>query len=51
MADYDFEHSRSVKCCHPEPIRSAQRKLREGSGSMGREMLSGAKHDKTDFGR
>jgi hypothetical protein len=26
--------------CHPEHIRSAQCKLREGSGAMGTEMLS-----------
>jgi len=39
LADNDFCHSRSVKVCHPEPIRCAQGKLREGSGSMGNEML------------
>jgi hypothetical protein len=37
--------------CHPEPIRFAQGKLREGSLSMGKEMLSEAKHDSSDFGR
>ncbi len=33
-----------------EPIRFAQGKLREGSGSMGIEILSEAKDDKTGFG-
>ena len=46
--------------CHPEHIRSAQCKLREGSLPMGTEMLllrcaqgfgSHAQHDSTDFGR
>jgi len=31
--------------CHPEPIRFAQGKLREGSGSMGAEMLRCTQHD------
>ncbi len=34
--------------CHPEHIRSAQGKLREGSGSMGAEMLRCAQHDSQD---
>jgi len=37
--------------CHPEPIRFAQGKLREGSLLMGREMLRCAQHDNTGFGR
>ena len=37
--------------CHPEHIRSAQGKLREGARSIGKEMLSEAKHDSSDFGR
>jgi hypothetical protein len=35
----------------PPPMRFAQGKLREGSGSMGQEMLRCAQHDSTDFGR
>ncbi len=31
--------------CHPEPIRFAQGKLREGSGSMGAEILRCAQDD------
>jgi hypothetical protein len=31
---------------HPEPIRSAQGQLREGSGVLGREMLRCAQHDR-----
>jgi hypothetical protein len=34
----------------PPPIRSAQGKLREGSGSMGTEMLRCAQHDSTGCG-
>ena len=37
--------------CHPEPMRFAQGKLREGSGSMGKEILRCAQDDSTDFGR
>jgi len=48
IADDDFCHSRSVEVCHPEPIRFAQGKLREGSSSMGNEMLRCAQHDKTE---
>jgi len=51
LADDDFCHSRSAIFCHPEPIPYAQGKLREGSGSMGTEMLRSAQHDKTDLGR
>ena len=36
--------------CHPEPIRFAQGKLREGAGSMGKEILRFAQDDSTDFG-
>ena len=32
--------------CHPEHIRYAQCKLREGSGAGGTEMLRCAQHDK-----
>jgi hypothetical protein len=32
--------------CHPEPIRCAQGKLREGTGSTGSEMLRCAQHDR-----
>ena len=32
-------------------MRFAQGKLREGSLSMGKEMLRCAQHDSTDFGR
>ena len=32
--------------CHPEPIRFTQGKLREGSRSMGVEMLRCAQHDR-----
>jgi hypothetical protein len=39
-----FAKGRS-KHCHPEPIRFAQGKLREGSGSRGTEMLRFAQHD------
>ncbi len=49
--DYDFSQSKSGKCCHPEPFASLKGKLREGSGSMGSQMLSEAKHDRTDLGR
>jgi len=38
-------------CCHSEPIRFAQGKLREGSGSMGKEILRCAQDDSTDCGR
>jgi hypothetical protein len=31
--------------CHPEPMRCAQGKLREGSGSMGAEILRFAQDD------
>jgi len=34
--------------CHPEHIRSAQGKLREGSGSTGREILRCAQDDSLD---
>ena len=50
IADDNFYQPRPVIVCHPEPIRFAQGKLREGSLSMGREMLSAAKHDSTGFG-
>jgi hypothetical protein len=33
--------------CHPEPFADAQGKLRDGSGSMGVEMLRYAQHDST----
>jgi hypothetical protein len=33
--------------CHPEHIRSAQGKLREGSVALGMEMLRCAQHDST----
>ncbi len=35
-------------CCHPEPFASLKGKLREGSLSMGTEMLRFAQHDRTD---
>src|SRR5216684_2919867 len=38
-------------CCHSEPIRFAQGKLREGSGSMGKEILRCAQDDSPDCGR
>ncbi len=34
--------------CHPEHIRSAQGKLREGSGSMGAEMLRGVYPERSE---
>ncbi len=34
--------------CHPEPMRSAQGKLREGAGSMGKEILRFAQDDSPD---
>jgi len=34
--------------CHPEPIRCAQGKLREGSGSPDKEILRCAQHDSQD---
>jgi hypothetical protein len=34
--------------CHPEPIRFAQGKLREGSVALGVEMLRCAQHDNMD---
>ena len=34
--------------CHPEPFASLKGKLREGSLSMGSEMLRFAQHDNTD---
>ena len=37
-------------CCHPEPMRFAQGKLREGSLSTGKEILRSAQHDSTDLG-
>ncbi len=37
--------------CHPEPMRFAQGKLREGAGSMGKEILRFAQDDSPDFGR
>ncbi len=67
MALYKFSQPTSVQCCHPEPFpfaslrasaHCAQGKLREGSGSMDREMLplrfaqgfgSLAQHDMTGF--
>ncbi len=33
------------KACHPEPMRFAQGKLREGSGSTGGEILRCAQDD------
>ena len=36
------------KACHPEHIRSAQCKLREGSGSTGAEILRFAQDDNQD---
>jgi len=50
-ADYEHYQSRPAMFCHPEPIRFAQGKLREGSVAMGTEMLRYAQHDKTGFGR
>jgi hypothetical protein len=50
-ADDAFYQPRSGMVCHPEHIRSAQCKLREGSLAMGKEMLRCAQHDSTDFGR
>ncbi len=37
--------------CHPEPFASLKGKLREGSVSMGRQMLRFAQHDISGFGR
>ncbi len=59
IADDDFYQPRPVIVCHPEPIRFAQGKLREGSSSMGREILrclfaalrASAQDDSTGFGR
>jgi len=36
------------KACHPEPIRCAQGKLREGSGSTDGEILRCAQDDSQD---
>src|SRR5260370_16056593 len=36
------------KACHPEPMRFAQGKLREGSGSTGAEILRFAQGDSQD---
>ena len=33
--------------CHPEPFASLEGKLREGSGSLGEEILRCAQDDKT----
>src|SRR5713226_240966 len=44
----DFSQPRSGMVCHPEPIRFAQGKLREGSGSMGKEILRFAQDDRID---
>ncbi len=57
-ADNEVYRPRSAMFCHPEHIRSAQCKLREGSIAVGTEMLplrfaqgfgSRAQHDNTDL--
>src|SRR5258708_1362780 len=39
-----------LNACHPEPIRFAQGKLREGSGSTGAEILRCAQDDSQETG-